>query len=48
MLHVDLLVALHLIVHWLTSRSSQAKNRELTLFSFNNVIYFSESSRQVS
>jgi hypothetical protein len=48
MLHIDLLVALHLIVHRSTSRSFQAKNREPTLFSFNIVIYFSESSRQVS
>jgi hypothetical protein len=47
MLHINLLVAFHLIVHWSTA-SFQTKNREPTLFSFNSVIYFSESSRQVS
>jgi len=48
MLHINLLVAFHLIVHWSMTRSFQGKNREPTLFSFSNVIYFSESSRQAS
>lgn len=48
MLHIYLLVTFHLIVHWSTTRSFQGKNREPTLFSFKSVIYFSESSRQVS
>jgi hypothetical protein len=47
MLHIYLLVTFHLMVHRSTT-SFQGKNREPTLFSFKSVIYFSESSRQVS